>query len=325
MTSMLKKKILITGVHGFIGHALWQYLHKKQKNFEIFGLTSQEFSASGRLLHCDLRFPDKIKSALQRIRPDYIFHFAGGRSKNQKEQIRLNCRLTKNLFETIKTIKNFSPRIIVPGSAAEYGIPKAGRLIQENDPLHPVSAYGKAKRRQTQMVLQYARQGFDVIIARIFNILGEGTPARLAAGNFACQIAMIEKRQRQPVIQTESLAGGRDFLDIEDICAAVFCLMKDGKSGEIYNICSGKKIVTRELLKRLRALSKVKNITTQENETKNSSAFDVIGSNAKIKLLKRWRPKVSLEQSLRNTLETYRSSAKGGSLPDRQAGASGGQ
>lgn len=307
MKQRARKRILITGVNGFLGKALWRYLHKKEKNFEIFGLAPQIHFSSGRVLHGDLNYPGEIKLALRKVYPDCILHFAGGRSSNEKEEVRLNCGLTKNLFEAIKAIPNFSPRIVVPGSAAEYGvIPKGRRIIRETDQLKPISSYGKAKRRQIQMVLEYAQQGFDVVAARIFNILGRGTPTTLSIGQFACQIAMIERGEKQPLLQTASLAGGRDFLDIEDVCAAIICLMKYGKSGEVYNVCSGKKVAMRELLRRLIALARVKDIAIEENKKEHSFAFDVVGSNRKIKSLKVWQPKMSLGQSLKNTLETYR-------------------
>lgn len=302
---MAKKRILITGARGFIGNALWRYLQKKQKNFEVFAVTSKTISGS-RLFHCDLGSVKNIRELLKKTRPQYILHFAGGRSSNEKEQIRLNCRLTKNLFQAVKAIKNFSPRIVVPGSAAEYGIPKRRGCIRESDELNPLALYGEAKRRQIQIVLQYAQEGLDVVVARIFNILGQGTPATLSVGYFARQIAMVEKDEKKPVIRTESLAGGRDFLDIEDVCSAIICLMRYGKTGEVYNVCSGRKVRMRELLRRLIFISKVKNIRIQEDKTQSLFAFDAVGSNLKIKSLKRWRPKVSLEQSLRNTLETYR-------------------
>lgn len=309
-----KKRILITGVHGFIGKALWRYLHKNGKSFEIFGLSSKVFSPSQRLLRCDFRSPNQLRSVLQEVRPQYILHFVGGRSKNQREEIRLNCQLTKNLLDAVKTIKNFSPRIVVPGSAAEYGIMQGKRrFIRENDPTNPISSYGEAKQRQIQMVLQYAQEGQDIVVARIFNILGEGTPTILSVGHFAYQIAMIERGQKRPAIETESLDGGRDFLDIKDVCTAIFCLMKYGKSGEVYNVCSGKKVVIRQLLLKLIALSRAKNITIKENKTQCLSAFDAVGSNKKIKSLQHWHPQVSLERSLKNTLETYRAYENSGS------------
>ncbi len=63
----------------------------------------------------------------------------------------------------------------------------------------------------------------------------------------------------------------------------------------------------RFLLRELIAYSDIKdNVVIQEEQRAHAATFDIVGSNAKIKRATGWRPGVSLEQSLKNTLRYHR-------------------
>ena len=218
-----------------------------------------------------------------------------------------NVLSAKYLLEAVKNMKGARPRIIIPGSAAEYGKMLYGRKkIRESDRCAPLSVYGAVKFEQTSLALAYAYQGMDVIVARIFNIIGEGTPSALAAGRFAEQITQIEKGLSPKVIETKNLSGKRDFLDIRDVCAALLAVAIHGRAGQIYNICSGRPVTMKAVLGKFLSLAKVRNIVVVEDKSDASPSFAVIGSNAKLRSVSGWFPKVSLERSLNNTLRGYR-------------------
>jgi len=100
------------------------------------------------------------------------------------------------LLNEVKKQKGLKARVIIPGTAAEYGIPLAGiRKISERSLCRPISYYGLVKNMQTTMSLTFAREGMDVTVGRVFNILGHGVPATLAMGRFSQQIASVEKRR----------------------------------------------------------------------------------------------------------------------------------
>lgn len=303
----MRKKVLITGVNGFIGQAFWRYLKKRRLSFDVFGLDAKLGSIDKNIFICNLSQQQKLKSILSKIAPNYIFHFAGGRMTSKRKVYESNFLATKYLLETIQKIPTIHPRIIIPGSAAEYGkVPSGKRLVKESDWSKPLNYYGIVKLKQTNLGLRYAQMGFDIIVARIFNILGADTPSTLVVGKFVKEIVAIERGMQANVIHTKNLDGRRDFLDIEDICQALLRIAQYGESGKIYNVCSGSSISIRTLLRKLLFLSKTKNIIIEEKKEASESSFDVIGSNARLRSETQWSSTISIEKSLKNTLQSYR-------------------
>lgn len=307
------RKVFVAGVNGFLGRALWQYFKRREKDFYVYGLARKPVQNEPDIFVCDLLGQKRrLKSILSSIRPEFIFHLAGRRMGNKNELFKSNYTSTKCLLDAIRNIKNFRPRVIIPGSAAEYGpMPMGRRRIKETDVLKPQTPYGKVKLQQTHLALRYAREGGDVVIARIFNAVGEGTPPDLAIGRFAEQIAMIEQGLKEKVLDTRNLQSKRDFLDIDDICAALWAVARHGRSGEIYNVCSGRPLEIRKVLRKLLSVSKEKNIKIVERKDSSSPSFDVIGSHAKLISISGWAPRINLDRSLNNTLRGYRN----GSIP----------
>ncbi|MBN1870866.1 MAG: NAD-dependent epimerase/dehydratase family protein [Candidatus Omnitrophica bacterium] len=304
----MKKKALILGVEGFLGKAMWKHLQRSKTRWEVFGLDHAVSRTSKNIFACDIQQQRKLLDVLGSIKPEIVFHFAGGRFVEKKQLMEANISTTRCLFEVIAKIRKYRPRVIIPGTAAEYGkMPPRRRKMNESDTPRPLTNYGEAKYKQTCLALDYARDGHDVVVARIFNISGEETPSGLAIGRFAEQIVQIESGRSCAVIHSKNLDGRRDFLDIEDVCRALLSLARHGMAGQVYNVCSGRAYRIRELLHGLLALSKIKGVRIEEDEGDFSMSCDVIGSNVKIKFLCDWRPKVSMRKSLRNTMNSYRS------------------
>jgi len=304
------KKILITGANGFIGRALWDYIEKKRRQVSVFGtdvIAHQETD----VIICDLLKQKRVRALLREVQPDTIFHFAGGRPGRGRDALEANFQTTVELFNAVLNLIDFHPRIIIPSSAAEYGIiPSGKRLLTENSPTNPTHLYGRIKLKQTQLALRYVDKGLDIVVARIFNIGGKDTPRSLAVGNFSYQIAKSELNLSEEIIRTKGLSGKRDFLDIEDVCRALGAIARLGQSGEVYNVCSGKGVAIKEILKRLLKLSKRSDMKILEENKNSEDVNDVVGSPAKLKSLSRWKPNVSLALSLRRTLQSYRNLLK---------------
>jgi len=188
------KKVLITGANGFLGSSLWKYFKAKQSSFRVFGIDLSQSKLSSQIVICDLNNQKKVSKLVSRIRPDYIFHLAGGRVEDEKNFLKANIMTTKSLLEVIAEINSYSPRIIIPGSAAEYGkTVLEGKPVRESVSAWPVSFYGFVKNAQTNLGLMYARFGLDVAVARIFNVCGHGMPPSLSLGHFSKQIISIKK------------------------------------------------------------------------------------------------------------------------------------
>ncbi len=306
----MKKRILITGASGFIGQALLKFIDTRRLSFDLCAVALHPQKSQVPILKCDFLQEKKVFQLLSSTTPDYIIHLVGGRRLKKEDMFESNFMTTQILFDSIQKLRGYKPRVLIPGTAAEYGSWQKAGLVKEETRCHPASWYGFVKYMQTSLGLMYARGGLDIVVARMFNILGSGVPVTLAIGKFAQEIVKIEQKIVPAVLETRNLDGKRDFLDIDDVCYGLLMIAQHGKKGEIYNLCSSRAYVIRQLLQKLFSYSAVKNIEIKEEKEKFSDSYDVIGSNAKIKRIFNWKPRVSVEESLKKSLEYYRDRLK---------------
>lgn len=301
---MIPMKIMVAGCQGFLGAALVQWIAVNKPSIKVVGVSRRKKSKD--VFRCDLSRPSNIIPILKKYKPDIIFHAAGGRGGSDEEMFRDNIHATFSLFEALKAVPAIKPRVVMFGSAAEYGnaFKKRGKVAETVTP-DPASAYGFIKTMQIALGQFYSRQGFNVVGTRIFNVSGKGTRPDLALGNFARQIVLIERGQQKPVIKTRGLGDKRDFLDVADVCSALWEIAQKGKSGEIYNICSADGFCMRDLLKRMIHFSKRQDIRVQELK-RDVRGFDAVGDNRKLCRIAKWKSYVTIDESLKNTLQYYR-------------------
>ena len=303
---MFTRKILITGAGGFIGRALFFYLQSKFEGADIF-LSDIRGSQGKKFICCDLTQLAESEKLIEDICPDWIFHLAGVPSLEAKK-LAANELMLENILKAVYRLSEYEPKIVIPASAAEYGkIGKENLPVKETFSASPLSDYGKSKWKQTQTALFYAKQGLDVVIGRIFNILGKNTPPTLVGGAFSQQVVDVEAGLKER-LEVKDLDAYRDFIDIDDVCSALVELAENGKPCEIYNICTGTSKSLRELLSAMILFSNKESVGFLETPGKVSQSFDIIGSNEKIRSLSGWKPQISFEESVNRTLKSYRKS-----------------
>lgn len=157
---MVKKKILITGVNGFIGKNLKKAF---KKNYKVKGIGRQKKNLNSNLSSKNLKDAN--------FKPDIIFHCAGTGSVtksfiNKKKDYLDNYGSTKILLNYYKYLKK-KPIIFIFSSAAVYGNNK--KLIK------PISNYGKSKVLAEKLAIKYAcKFSMKIVILRIFSVYGEG-------------------------------------------------------------------------------------------------------------------------------------------------------
>ncbi|KQV83979.1 hypothetical protein ASC90_00120 [Rhizobium sp. Root1220] len=153
----------------------------------------------------------------------------------------------KNLLAALEE-NHLDARVLLAGSAAEYGI-----VHPEENPisvaqvLRPVSIYGVTKSWQTQWGVHSAHKGQDVVVARIFNLVGIGMSERLFVGRVYKQLKQLDAGSCDR-IETGPLAAVRDYISLSGAGEQLMAIIKAGKSGSIYNVASGKPVSMRELL-----------------------------------------------------------------------------
>lgn len=200
-------------------------------------------NASFRL--CDLLDADAAEEAVADFEPDAVFHLAAQSSAARSYEdpagtLRINLIGTVNLFEAARRTGTRA-RFLVTGSCDEYGARLSEEMpLGEDAPIDPVSPYAASKAAQNLLALQYHRaHGLDVVLTRSFNHTGPGQTPLFALPSFASQCAKAAAGKGPPVVRTGNLAVTRDFLDVRDVVSAYRALIERGRSGGVYNVCSG--------------------------------------------------------------------------------------
>ena len=314
-------KVLITGITGFAGSHLADYLLEEHPEVEVYG-TRRWRSRMGnirhiesrlRLLEADLRDPAAVHKLLDEVRPDRIFHLAAQSSvptswRGPVETLSTNIEGQVNIFEAIRAL-GLDPVVQLACSSEEYGLVHKDEVpITEDNPLRPLSPYAVSKVAQDLLGYQYHRSyGLKAIRTRGFNHTGPRRGEVFVTSNFARQLVSIELGLQEPVIEVGNLDSIRDFTDVRDMVRAYWLATEKGEPGEAYNIATGVGITIRELLERLVALSEAApEIRIDPERLRPSDVEVLIGDASKLKAATGWEPRVPFEKTLADLLAYWR-------------------
>lgn len=228
-------KVLLIGADGFIGKAVYSEL---KKGHEVIGGTRNAEAGDG-YVQLDLAERSSIAKTLKEVRPEAIINCAGIVGNNEKAD--LNAVYVSNLLaEAVASGLTFQ-RIIILGSAAEYGLVEAKDIpVDEETPLRADSPYGmsivKAEGVATEYVTQY---DLPIVVARIFNPIGSGMQPRFLIPSLISQLAEV-KAGKRGTIEVSRLDSRRDYLNVRDLAVAFRALLEHTPCQKVYNIGSGR-------------------------------------------------------------------------------------
>lgn len=301
------KRVLITGLAGFIGSSLVDFIERYSSSYEVYGIDIRPKKTGKRYFKGDVGDRSLVKKVLKKVRPHYIFHLVGStNTRDFRGLISVNVSATQALLDAIAEIKDLKTRVVVPGSAAEYGrVLEKDMPVKESHSLSPINPYGVSKMHQVLLALSYSEAGLDVVIGRIFNVLGWGTPRDFSIGRFAYETSLIKRDKKKACIETRGLSSERDFLDIKDVCAGLIAIAEKGKKGNVYNICSGKAYKIKNALDYLLKAAGLSKVKIKTSRSFNPEVRTIRGSNTKIIKHTKWRPEVNIRESLQKTFDYY--------------------
>ena len=312
------KRALITGIAGFAGSHLAEYL--LSEGISVFGFYHPKHSISNidhlikniQLIKCDVFGENDLAKKLQKINPDFIFHLAAFSSpaesyKNPKDTLENNIIGELNLLEGLVKIKS-KAKILIVGSADEYGNNSKDLPLDEKTPLAPISPYAVSKVAQDMLGLQfYIHYKLNIIRVRPFNHIGPRQSHKFVVSSFAQQIAYLE-RNRGSTIKVGNLDTWRDFTDVRDMVRAYKLALDRGITGEVYNIGSGNCYKIEDILNILLSFSKVKIEIKKDKGLKRDIDIQRIVCNySKFKNQTGWKPMIPLSKTLSDTIEYERS------------------
>lgn len=312
--------VLITGATGFVGSHLVDHL-LATTDWEVVGLSrslrhaTELKTPSSRLTvwTADLTEPASIDHAVEEIRPDGVIHLAGQPLeplswKDPGATFRLNLIGQLNLFEAIvKTGRR--PPVVIGGSALMYGLVEEGdNPVNESQPLRPASPYAVSKLAADYLGYQYfVSHQLPVIRMRPFNQVGPRQSPDFAIPAFARQIAEIESGRREAVLRVGNLSAVRDFMDVRDAAVAYRLALGSGQPGEAYNLGSGQGRTIEFMLQRLLDLSSLPiRVETDPARLRPVDLPRIVCDASKFSAQTNWKPSISIETSLADTLDYWR-------------------
>jgi GDP-4-dehydro-6-deoxy-D-mannose reductase len=317
-----KIRVLITGATGFVGGHLIRALEEEgQSAFEIFGTTYPDAPphSGNKFFFLDLRSEKEVMKLLGEIRPDWIFHLAAisnvRRSwQMRSETIETNVLGTHNLLEAVRQVAP-AARVLFISSSDVYGFgPELAEALTEEAPLEVLSPYAYSKVAGELLCGFYGKiENIDIVIARPFPHTGPGQTEDFVCSDWARQAAQIERGDIAPILRVGNLDVRRDFCDVRDVVTAYILLLRKGRRGEPYNICSGKAIALREVLEFLiRESAGNTSISVEVDAAKlrKTDVHSLIGSNRKISVETGWSPRIQMDRILRDLLANWRQRLK---------------
>ena len=206
---------------------------------------------------------------------------------------------TFNLLEAARVSKP-KLRIIQVSTDEVYSDILIGSY-KEEDRLKPSNPYSASKASADMFCLAYHRTyGLNIIITRCTNNFG---PYQFPEKLIPKTIIRASLGMKVPIYG--SGRNIRDWIYVLDHCEALDLVLREGRSGETYNISAGNEIDNLTLVKKiLEIMGRDKNlIEFVEDRPGHDVRYSLDSSKIRRELL--WKPKHSLEDALKKTVEWY--------------------
>jgi nucleoside-diphosphate-sugar epimerase len=286
-------KVLVIGADGFVGGNVYR---------ELLTDSTLEVVSAGRNnqvdIVVDLLDRDSVVGMLGKSNPDVVVNCAGIVANN--ETASMNVRFCENIFEAIIAQQQPYPRVVITGSASEYGIVEGVDPVNEDDDLNGSNDYAQSKINEVKTAQNYAKEhGIGLTVARVFNPIGPGMGEKFLISSLLRQIQAI-KAGEQDDISVSRLDSMRDYIDIRDVARAYHAIVLRGNEEQIVvNVGSGKSTTNGELIDSLLDLVELNNkptiIETQSEPEPNYAACADI---SRIKAVFGWEPSYELSTSM---------------------------
>lgn len=280
--------ILVTGAGGFVGKRLMELFELGEGDYAAD--VSTMFTAPDGVVKINWQLPGEPSSALTEVR--YVIHLGGLSSVahsngNADLFMRVN---TDGTAAVINWVKKYSPAaLLLFISSAEVYKPSKNKL-SENSLVEPQNIYAESKYAAEKLLYN---SEINWIIARSFPHFGPGQSGHFVLPSFCRRIInSIEKDLKEMV--TGNLSPVRDYLYIDDVVRAYAVLLANGKSGEVYNVCSGQGNSIKKLLDYLLEVSDADlTVVTDPKLLRQKDQFCQLGECEKLAALG-WKPRFSI-------------------------------
>lgn len=306
-------KILVTGGAGFIGSNFIHYILEKYPDYKVVNLDKITYCGNldnlkdieghrnYKFIKGDIADKKTVESAMNGC--DYVVHFAAeshvdNALKGPIVFSETNVLGTHTLLET--ALKEKIKKFHYVSTDETYGSIKQGSFSEE-DLLEPTNSYSATKVGAEALCKAYWHtHKLPITITRCSNNVG---PYQYPEKLIPKMITNAMENEKLPVYGTGM--NVRDWIYVLDHCRAIDLVLHSGKSGEIYNVCTGNEIPNIEIVKLiLKELGKPESLIEFVEDRKGHDLRYSMKTD-KIRKLG-WEPEYSFEDCIKNTIKWYK-------------------
>ncbi len=305
------KRVFITGITGFIGHALAKHLHTA--GALVYGLTRRVNACPPSLDDCviysgDVSDYECVREVLSYNEVDTVFHLAANAivrsaARDPMTTYGTNVMGTVAVLEACRSLHDQVKKIVVASSDKAYG-DHMSLPYTENHSLQPNNTYDTSKACM-DMIARAFGTNYDmpVVVTRCSNVYGPGDPnmSRIVPNS----IARI-RTGLAPSLYSDVAEMEREFIYIDDVIDAYELLGRRDDLSDAYNIGGTGPVVISDLVEKI---SEKMCWTGGTKIVERAATFrEIKRQYIDATLLSRhgWEPKVSLDDGLERTIGWYK-------------------
>ena len=311
--------VLVTGGAGFIGANFIFYMLDRRPEDRVVCLDKLTYAGNPdtltpamdhprfRFVRGDICDRAAVSALFEEERPDFVVNFAAeshvDRSIEDPEVfLRTNILGTASLMDACR--KYGVERFHQVSTDEVYGdlpLDRPDLLFTEETPLHTSSPYSSSKAAADLLVLSYHRTyGLPVTVSRCSNNYG---PYQFPEKLIPLMISSALRDQPLPVYgQGRNV---RDWLYVEDHCKAIDLILRQGRTGEVYNVGGHNEMRNIDIVRLIcRELGKPESLITYVEDRKGHDLRYAVDPE-KIRRELGWAPETAFQDGIKQTIRWY--------------------
>ncbi|HXG38085.1 MAG TPA: dTDP-glucose 4,6-dehydratase [Bacteroidota bacterium] len=310
------KNLLVTGGAGFIGSNFVRHMLRHHADVLVVNLDKLTYAGNlenledvegnpnYRFVKGDICDRPLVEEILKKYAIDSIVHLAAESHVDRSilgsaQFIQTNVVGTHVLLDAAKDCG--VQRFVHVSTDEVYGsLGPTGKFTEET-PLHPNSPYSASKAASDLLALAYQHtHGVPVIVTRCSNNYGPYQfPEKLIP------LMIVNALSDKPLPVYGDGMNVRDWLHVEDHCAALDLVLQKGRIGEVYNIGGNNEWHNIDIVRLiLKLLNKPEGLITFVKDRPGHDRRYAIDA-SKIMRETGWSPRRTFEEGLRETVEWY--------------------
>ena len=292
---------LITGAGGMMGSHLYDALRDQDVLPTFYNSTlDKRETITQEMEMLDVLHYERVKQVLDEVKPSVIYHLAAQSRPDVSftdpaRTVQINVIGTTNLLQACAEL-GLKPLFINASSSAVYGDIDWSTPPDENSPCHPLSPYGTSKLAQEHIVKNFNQMhGIPYVNVRIFNCTG---PRKI--NDFVSDVCRRVVNKEFP-LKVGNLDGLRSIVDVRDLVRGL--VLCENIKNETINLGSDVSHKIGDVLKLIAGDTPYEVVNYLLRPTDEPI---ILGNINKAKDLLGWKQEITLEQTITDTLDYWR-------------------